>query len=80
MSKLLQIILTFFIHEMLIKHRIIASSRCYANLMHSEKHLKYYENSVDQVFKSIKKHLENNDIEKFIKGPIKQMGFNRLTK
>jgi glutamate-1-semialdehyde aminotransferase len=73
-------ILTFFIQEMLLKHRIIASSRCYANLKHTEKLLKYYAKSVDDVFKSIKYHLKNKDIEKFIKGPVKQMGFNRLTK
>ena len=73
-------ILTFFIQEMLLKHKIIASSRCYANLKHTEKLLKYYAESVDKVFKKIKFHLKNGNIEKFIKGPVKQMGFNRLTK
>ena len=73
-------ILTYFIQEMLLKHRIIASSRCYANLMHKDKEIKKYEKAIDDVFSKIKTHIQNNTIEKSLRGPIKQMGFNRLTK
>ena len=73
-------ILTFFTQEMLLNHSIIATSRCYANLQHSDKLLKIYASATDKVFKSIKLHLDKKDIERCIRGPIKQMGFNRLTK
>ena len=65
---------------MLLKHKIIASSRCYANLMHKDKEIKKYEKAIDDVFSKIKIYIQNNTIEKNLRGPVKQMGFNRLTK
>ena len=74
------VIITFFIQEMLIRHNIIANSQCYANYMHTDIALKKYDKAVSDVFYKIKKFNEKNILKKKLLGPIKQMGFNRLTK
>ena len=73
-------IITYFIQEMLIRHSIIANSQCYANYMHTDTALKKYDKAVSDVFYKIKKFNEKGILEKKLLGPIKQMGFNRLTK
>ena len=73
-------IITFFIQEMLIKHNIIANSQCYANYMHTDSLLKKYDKAVSDVFSKIYKLNSKGILEKKLLGPIKQMGFNRLTK
>ena len=72
-------IITYFIQEMLIKHNIIANSQCYANYMHTPKLLKKYDKAVSDVFYKISKLNQEGKLEKNLLGPIKQMGFNRLT-
>ena len=74
------VIITYFIQEMLIRHSIIANSQCYANYMHTDTALKKYDKAVSDVFYKIKKFNEKGILEKKLLGPIKQMGFNRLTK
>ena len=69
--------LTFFIQEML-KRGFLASDKCYANLKHTSKLIKLYEKNVNEVFKLIKK-LEDKNLIKNLDGPIKTMGFKRLT-
>ena len=64
---------------MLIKHNIIANSQCYANYMHTDRLLKKYNNAVSDVFSRISKLNSKGKLEKNLLGPIKQMGFNRLT-
>ena len=70
--------LTFFIQEML-KMNILASDRCYANLMHDNTSIDKYEKACNQVFKKISDHEKNENLEIYLEGPVKQMGFNRLT-
>ena len=71
--------LTFFNQEML-KLNILASDRCYANLKHDNKSLNVYKKACENVFKKIS-HLEKNgNLNKKLEGPVKQMGFYRLTK
>ena len=71
--------LTFFNQEML-KLNILASDRCYANLKHDNKSLNVYKKACEKVFKKIS-HLEKNgNLNKKLEGPVKQMGFYRLTK
>ena len=70
--------LTFFIQEML-KRGFLASDKCYANLKHTSKLIKLYEKNVNEVFKLIKKLEDKNLIKKNLDGPIKTMGFKRLT-
>ena len=72
------IIITFFIQEML-KEGILASDRCYSNFCHEEKELRVYEKACFKIFKKISKHLSENNLKKNLEGPVKQMGFTRLT-
>lgn len=74
------LISTYFTQEMLLKHKILATPRCYANYMHTKKLLKKYNSAIDAVFGKISKHLKNKTLEKQLQGPIKQAGFNSLTK
>ena len=70
--------LTYFIQEML-KNKILASDRCYANLKHNKNALKKYEIACNKVFKKIAQVEKKGDIKNKLEVPIKQMGFARLT-
>ncbi len=71
--------ITFFNQEML-KMNILASDRCYANLMHNDRVLNIYKKACEKVFKKISFFEKKNiDIKSYLDGPIKQMGFKRLT-
>ena len=72
-------ILTYFIQEMLLKHNIIANSQCYPNYMHTDKLINKYDKAVSDVFSKIALLNSQGKLEKNLQGPIKQMGFNRLT-
>jgi glutamate-1-semialdehyde aminotransferase len=72
------LIITFFIQEML-KRGILASDRCYSNLCHEENYLKIYEDACHEIFYQISKYLREEVLEEKLEGPIKQMGFSRLT-
>jgi glutamate-1-semialdehyde 2,1-aminomutase len=71
--------ITYFIQEML-KLKILASDKCYANYKHDEKSLKIYEKACNLVFNKISLIHKKGTILKELDGPIKEMGFNRLTK
>ena len=70
--------ITYFIQEML-KENILASDRCYANLCHTEKVLDKYDKACDKVFKKIAAFESKGLLMKKLEGPVKQMGFKRLT-
>ena len=70
--------LTFFIQEML-KKNILASDRCYANLMRDNTAIMKYEKACIQVFKKISDYEKKGNLKFHLEGPVKQMGFNRLT-
>ena len=72
------ITITYFNQEML-KQNILASDRCYANLCHTDKVLDKYDKACDKVFKKIAKYEAKGLLKKKLEGPIKQMGFKRLT-
>ncbi len=69
---------TYFIQEML-KKRILASDRCYANYMHSDNLIKKYEQACFEIFTKISQLEESNNLSKKLDGPPKQMDFKRLT-
>ena len=69
--------ITFFIQEML-KKGILASDRCYANLNHTSKVLKLYKKACEEVFKKFQLE-KKGTLKAHLEGPIKQMGFARLT-
>ncbi len=72
------IVITYFIQEML-KHNILASDRCYSNTCQNERSLKIYEAACYEVFLKISKYLNQNTLKSKLEGPVKQMGFKRLT-
>ena len=72
-------VITFFIQEML-KFNILSTNQCYANYKHDKKAINLYRKACFKVFNKISKLLASGDLKKHLKGPEKQMGFNRLTK
>ena len=72
------IIISYFNQEML-KRKILASDRCYSNIRQDEKSLKKYENACFDIFYKISTYLNAEILEKKLDGPVKQMGFKRLT-
>jgi len=72
------IIITYFIQEML-KHEILASDRCYSNFCHNELELKLYKEACNKIFYDISKYLLQGNLKDKLEGPVKQMGFSRLT-
>ena len=77
-SDIWPVIITYFNQEML-KKGILASDRCYSNICQNELSLKKYESACFEIFKNISKHLETESLLQQLDGPIKQMGFKRLT-
>ena len=69
---------TYFIQEML-KKRILASDRCYANYMHSDNLIRKYELACFEIFKKIAQLEKNNKLYQSLDGPPKQLDFGRLT-
>ena len=72
-------VITYFIQEML-KFNILATNQCYANYKHSKRELKIYEKACKEIFKKISFLLKNGQLVRELNGPVKEMGFNRLTK
>ena len=73
-----QEIRTLFTQEML-KRGILASSAVYVSFAHKEEHVKKYLETVDEVFKIIKKAIETNTVLDLLDGPVAHTGFKRLT-
>ncbi len=69
---------TYFIQEML-KKKILASDRCYANYMHSDNLIKKYEQACFEIFEKIAQLEKSKKLSKNLDGPAKQMDFKRLT-
>lgn len=71
-------VLTYFIQEMLT-YNILATNQCYANFKHKKKELKLYERACNRIFKDISILLKEDKLSEKLNGPVKEMGFNRLT-
>ena len=69
--------ITFFIQEMLRK-KILASDRCYANYGHSVSKLRLYEKACFEIFKKISFLDKKNQIKKRLRSKVKTMDFGRL--
>ena len=72
------VVITYFIQEML-KKNILASDRCYSNICQDKKSLKIYSKACHEVFYKISKYNKEGTLQDKLEGPIKQMGFKRLT-
>lgn len=72
-----QALKTLFIQEML-QRRFLASNMFFSSCAHTDAILKKYEKAVDEVFEILKKALDVDRVEKYLKGPIAHTGFARL--
>jgi len=77
-GKISQALHTLFTQEML-KRGYLASKKFYASFAHKEKDVKKYLENFDEVFRLIKKAIEQKRVYKLLKGPVAHKGFQRLT-
>lgn len=73
-----QALQTLFTQEML-KRGYLAGKSVYVSFSHRERDVKEYLKNVEEVFKIIKRAIENNKIYSLLKGPVAESGFKRLT-
>jgi len=71
-------LLTLFTQEML-NRGFLASKSVYVSYSHTEERVEKYLENVDEVFGTIKKALQENNICNLLKGPVAHEGFKRLT-
>lgn len=69
---------TLFTQEML-NRGFLATNSYYACYAHKDKHITSYLHAVDEVFGLIGQAIEEGDPEKYLKGPVCQAGFKRLS-
>jgi len=69
---------TLFSQEMLAKG-FLASKSVYASYSHTPDHVCAYLDAADGVFATIRKGLDNKNLESRLKGPVAHKGFKRLT-
>jgi len=69
---------TLFTQEMLRKG-FLATNSFYACFAHKEEHVKAYLEACDNVFELMAKAIAEENIEKYLEGPVCQSGFKRLT-
>ena len=63
----------------MLKYGILASERCYANYKHDNKSMNKYKKACQEIFEKISYFEKKEILDKKLEGPIKQMGFKRLT-
>ncbi len=68
---------TLFTQEMLDRG-ILAANRFYPSYAHTAQHLKVYFKALDEVFAVIKKSIDDGSIKKRLRGPVANVGFQRL--
>lgn len=69
---------TIFTQSML-KNGFLATTSFYASYAHKQRHVNAYLKTVDETFAFISKVKNKNNIHKYLKGPLCQSGFARLT-
>jgi glutamate-1-semialdehyde 2,1-aminomutase len=72
-----QAIKTLFTQEMLEKG-FLATNAFYASCAHKEKHIDHYLKAVGESFTVIRQAIDDNNVEKLLKGPVAHSGFYRL--
>lgn len=71
-------LLTLFVQEML-NRGFLASTPFYATYAHQPHHIDSYLQAVDEVFGIMAQAIERDDVRQQLRGPIKHIGFQRLT-
>lgn len=65
--------------QLMLKKKFLANTSFYASYSHKKEHIEKYLNVMDEVFYFISKVIKENNPEKYLKGPVCQTGFKRLT-
>lgn len=65
--------------QLMLERGFLASNVYYGSFAHKEEHLKKYLKACDEAFAFIKKAIEQGNPKKYLKGPVSQTGFKRLT-
>lgn len=65
--------------QLMLESGFLATNAFYASLAHQEVHIERYAGAVIESFGVIAKALENNEVEKLLKGPVAHSGFYRLS-
>ena len=63
----------------MLKYNILTTDKCYASYKHDKKSLSIYKKACFKEFKKISYLGKKDNILEKLNGPIKEMGFNRLT-
>lgn len=69
---------TLFTQEML-KKGFLATTAYYASYAHKNEHIQAYLLAVDETFAFVFKAISDNNLDKYLEGPICHSGFSRLT-
>lgn len=69
---------TLFTQEMLNKGFLVTNA-FYPSYSHRESHVKRYLLAIDEIFSYLAGAIRKNEVEKLLKGPVAQTGFQRLT-
>lgn len=65
--------------QCMLEKGFLASTAFYASFAHRDEYIEEYFEAVDQTFGFISKAIESGSSEKYLKGPVCQSGFKRLT-
>ena len=66
-------------NQEMLEKKFLATNSCYANYRHDTILMKKYELACQEIFNKIAKLEKTNKLKKSLKGPVKLMGFKRLT-
>jgi hypothetical protein len=73
------LILKTLFTQLMLEKDFLASNAFYASYAHKDAQIKKYLEAVDEVFSFISSALVGGKPEKFLKGPVCNFGFKRLT-
>jgi glutamate-1-semialdehyde aminotransferase len=65
--------------QMMLESGFLATGAFYASYAHQDAHIASYSTAVDESFAAIATAVEQNEVEKLLKGPVAHAGFYRLS-
>ena len=73
------LVLKTLLTQLMLERGFLATTAFYASYAHKQEHIEEYSETVDEVFGFISKAIEQGNPEKYLKGSVCQVGFQRLT-
>ena len=65
--------------QLMLERRILAKNALYLSYAHKKYDIDYYLKNIDEVFGLLNKYINNDLVNKMLKGPVAHSGFKRLT-